>query len=321
MFSPCMRFLATLSLTLGVVSTSSAEEYPNRPITLVVPFAAGGTTDLLGRRLAKDLSETLKQPMVVENRPGAGSMIGTGQVAKAAPNGYTLLLATGSSLAVAPAFTKTQYDPIRDFTPVSILVASPFAVVVGKEVPAKSVSDLIALAKSAPGKLNMASFGTGSASHLAGELFQSMAKVQMTHVPYKGSAPAMTELLGGRVDVMFDIVSAVLEQHKTGGIKILAVTGSKSAPALPEVPTVQEVIPGYEAVSWFGVVGPAGMPNDVVSKLNDAIVKSLKQPEFVSLMERQSLQPVGNTPEEFAKVIKEDLEKWTNVVKEANITP
>lgn len=276
---------------------------------------------MLGRRLAKGLTEALKQPVVVENRPGAGSMIGTNHVAKAAPDGYTLLLATGSSLVVAPAFTQTQYDPIRDFRPISILAASPFAVVVGKDIPASSVAELIALAKSEPGKLNMASFGTGSASHLAGELFQSMAGVEMTHVPYRGSAPAMTEMLGGRVDVMFDIVSAVLAQHQTGGVKILAVTGKQPSPALPGITTVDTVVPGFEAVSWFGVVGPAGLSEAIVAKLNKAIVEVVRQADFQALMERQSLEPVGNTPEEFAQIITDDLQKWTRVVKEANITP
>jgi len=321
MMSRYIHMLAAFGLALNAFGSASAAEYPSQPITLVVPFSAGGTTDMLGRRLAKGLAESFKQPVVVENRPGAGSMIGTNHVAKAAPDGYTLLLATGSSLVVAPAFTQTQYDPIKDFVPISILAASPFAVVVGKDVPADSLRALIELARSKPGKLNMASFGTGSASHLAGELFQSMADVKMTHVPYRGSAPAMTEMLGGRVDVMFDIVSAVLAQHQTGGVKILAVTGKQPSPALPDIATVDTVIPGFEAVSWFGVVGPAGISEEIVTKLNKAIVQVVRDPEFQALMQRQSLEPVGNSSREFAQIITDDLQKWTRVVKEANITP
>ena len=307
------------ALTAGV--SHAAATYPDRPIKLVVPFAPGGTTDLLGRLLAEKLSTALKQTVFVENRPGAGSMIGTGQVARAEPDGYTLLFATSSSLVVSPAYTQAAYDPVKDFSPVVLIAASPMAVLAAPGVPAKTIPELIALAKSQPGKLNMASFGNGSASHLTGELFKSVTGLNMVHVPYNGSAAALTDLQANRVDVMFDMVSAALPLYKADKIKVLGTTGLTRSAAMPDVPAVADTVSGYESTPWFGIVAPAKTPVDIVERLNAELSDALETPAIKNLLRQQSFEIIGGTPQQFEAVIRNDLSKWQNVVKKADIKP
>jgi len=320
--SLCALLASLCVQALHPAAAAGAQDgYPVRPVKLVVPFSAGGTTDLLARLLAKQFEASLGQPIIVENRAGAGSMLGTGYVAKAPADGYTLLLATSSSLVVAPVFTTASYDSRKDFTPISIVASSPFAVAVNTSVPAQNIAQLIALAKKEPGRLNMASFGTGSSSHLAGELFKAMAGIDMTHVPYKGSPQALADLMGGQVHVMFDMVSATLPHYRAGKLRLLGVTGKEPVATLPGVPTVQGIVPGYNADAWFGLVAPAGLPEAVTARLNEAVVQALGDSEIKELLAQQSLAPVGNSSAQFQRIIEEDLVKWTKVVKEANVQP
>jgi tripartite-type tricarboxylate transporter receptor subunit TctC len=311
-------FLAALAF---IPLSAGAQGYPERTIKLVVPFPAGGATDLVARAVSQKLADALGKPVIVENRPGAAAAIGTDFVAKSAPDGYTLLMGISSSMVVGPVYSKVPYDPVRDFAPISILTVSPFAVVVRPSLPARTVPDLISLAKAQPGRLNMASFGSGSSSHLAGELFKSMAAINMTHVPYKGGAPALQDLLGGSVDVMFDIVSSVRPHIASGKLRGLAVTGLKRSPAAPDLPTAAETIPGFEASAWFGILAPAGTPSEVVGRLNKELVRIVKGPELQQLFSAQAMEPVGSTPEQFAETIKQDLAKWSKVIRDAGIKP
>ena len=307
-------------LALGTLAGTAAQAtYPDRPIKLVVPFGPGGTTDVLGRLLAERLGTAPGQPVVVENRPGAGSMIGTAQVARAQPDGYTLLFATSSSLAVSPAYTKTQYDPIADFAPVILMAASPMAVVVAPDVPAQTLPELIALAKAKPGALSLASFGTGSASHLTGELFEAATGVDMVHVPFNGSAAAMTELQSNRVHALFDMVGAARPHAEAGRVRVLATTGLKPAAALPDVPTVAATVPNFESTPWFGIVAPANTPPDIVQRLNTELGQALQTPAVRTLLEQQSFEIIGGTPAAFGEVIAADFEKWRTVVRQANL--
>ena len=307
--------------SVSMASTHAAAVYPERPIKLVVPFAPGGTTDLLGRLLAEKLSTALKQTVFVENRPGAGSMIGTGQVARADPDGYTLLFATSSSLAVSPAFSTTTYDPVKDFAPVILIASSPMAVIVSSSVSAKNTAELISLAKAKPGSLNMASFGNGSASHLTGELFKNATGTDMVHVPYNGSAAALTDLQANRVDVMFDMVSAALPLYKAGKIRVIGTTGLKKSSAMPDVPVVADTVSDYESTPWFGIVAPAKTPAPIVQRLNSELSNALASPDIKNLLAQQSFEIIGGSPDAFAQVINNDLAKWKSVVQKAGIKP
>ena len=315
------RLFAAFAIATSPVAAQAQATYPDRPIKLVVPFPAGGATDLVARTLAQKLGDALGKPVVVENKPGAAAALGTDFVAKSPPDGYTLVLGISSSMVVGPVYTKVPYDPVRDFAPISIATVSPFALVVHPSVPAKSVPELIALAKAKPGELNMASFGSGSSSHLAGELFKAMAGVNLTHVPYKGGPPALQDLIAGRVQVMFDIISSVRAHMEGGRVRALAVTGPKRSAVAPEVPTVAESVPGFEASAWFGILAPAGTPEPIIRRLNKEIVQIVKGPQLQELYAKQAMEPVGSTPEEFAAVIKADLAKWSKVIKDAGIQP
>jgi tripartite-type tricarboxylate transporter receptor subunit TctC len=306
---------------LAANAPHAATTYPERPIKLVVPFTPGGTTDLLGRLLAEKLSTGLKQSVVVENRPGAGSMIGTGQVARSEPDGYTLLFATSSALVVSPAYTHAAYDPIKDFAPVILIASSPMALVASPNLKADSISELIALAKENPGTMNMASFGNGSVSHLTGELFKATTGADLLHVPYNGSAAALIDLQAERVDVMFDMISAAMPHYKTGKIRVLGTTGLKVSAAMPEVPAIAETIEGYESTAWFGIMAPAKTPDAIVQRLNIELSNALSSPDIKELLTQQSFEVIGGSPEEFSQVIETDLKKWRKVVKEAGIQP
>ena len=309
-----------LGLLLAVVAGGAwAQAYPVKPIRLVVPFPPGGATDILARAVAQKLTDAWGQSVIVDNRPGAGGNIGSELVAKAAPDGYTLELGTVGTHAInASLYSKMPYDHVRDFAPVILVAGVPNVLVVNPGLPVNSVQELIAYAKANPGKLNFASSGSGTSIHLAGELFKVMAGVQMTHVPYKGSSPALQDLLGGQVQLMFDNLPPSLPHIKAGKLRALGVTSATRAPALPDVPTIAESgLPGFEASSWFGVLAPAGTPPAIIAKLNAEIAKWLDTPEAKEKMLTLGANAAGGTPEDFAKHIAAETAKWAKVVKES----
>ncbi len=313
---------ASAGLVLGALPTQAAETtFPNRPGHLVVPMTPGGNTDLLGRVIAQKLTEAWGQTVVVENRPGAAGTIGVEAVAKAKPDGYTTVLGTFGNILVARSlYKKLTYDPIKDLTPV-ILVATPATVLVANAaLPVDDIKGLIEYAKKNPGKLNYGSSGNGSSNHLFGALFASMAGVQMTHVPYKGSGPAINDLVGGTIQLSFAPFPLVLEQIKAGRLKALGVTSSDRAPVLPNVPTIAEAgLPGYEGIGWFGLMAPANTPEAVVSKLNLEVNRILKLPEVKANLAKEGAEPVGGTPADAQRSIAEGVKKWGDLVQELGI--
>jgi tripartite-type tricarboxylate transporter receptor subunit TctC len=321
-----MKSLLKLSLGFFLLSlaaaAASAEAYPTKLIRMIVPFPAGGTTDILARSVGQKLSEALGQQVIIDNRPGAGGNIGSDMVAKAAPDGYTLLMGTVGTHAInSSLYAKMPFDHIKDFAPITLVAAVPNVLVVNPAVEAKSVQELIALAKAKPGQLSFASSGNGTSIHLSGELFKTMAGVDMLHVPYKGSAPALTDLIGGQVNLMFDNLPSSLAHIKAGKLRALAVTSSKRSAALPDVPTIAEAgLPGFEASSWFGVFAPAGTAKEIVTRLNMEIVKALNSPELKERLAAQGAEAVGNSPEQFAAHIKSETAKWAKVVKASGAT-
>ena len=312
-----LRRWALATFTACIASGAFAQAYPNHSIRLVVPFPAGGTTDILARDVAKKLTDTLGQSVVVDNRPGAGGNIGADLVAKAPPDGYTLLMGTVGTHAINPSlYAKMPYDHIKDFVPVVLVAGVPNVLVVNPSVPVNSVADLIKLAKSKPGAINFASSGSGTSIHLSGELFKTMTGVDMTHVPYKGSSPALTDLMGGQVQIMFDNLPSSLALIKSGKLRAVAVTSLKRAPALPDVPTVSESgVPGFEASSWFGILAPAGTPAPIVAKLNAEVNKWLQSPEGKEQLLAQGAEVAGGPPEQFVAHIRAETDKWAKVVK------
>jgi len=308
--------IAAVALSAGAQTSSS---YPTKPIRLVVPFPPGGATDIMARAVAQKLTDAWGQSVIVDNRPGAGGNIGSELVAKAAPDGYTLEMGTVGTHAINPSlYAKMPYDHVKDFVPVILVAGVPNVLVVNPSVPAKSVQELIAYAKANPGRLNFASSGSGTSIHLSGELFKLMAGVQMTHVPYKGSAPALQDLLGGQVQLMFDNLPPSLPQIKAGKLRALAVTTAARAPALPDVPTIAESgLPGFEASSWFGVLAPAGTPPAIVTRLNTEIAAWLATPEAREKMVAVGAVIAGGTPEDFARHIATETAKWAKVVQES----
>ena len=297
-----------------------AQNYPLRPIRVIVPQSAGGSTDLVARVVTQKLDDALKQPIVVDNRPGAGSINGTDIVAKAAPDGYTLL-AIAASFTITPNLRKKlPFDPVRDFAPISQLVILPHVLVVHPAVPAKSVKELIALLKSKPGQLNCAISGIGTSTHLALEQFMYMTGAKMLPVPYKGGAPGVTALLGGQVQAYFATISTSLPHIRSGKLRALAVTSAKRSSVMPELPTVSEAgVPGYEHLSWVGILAPAKTPRPVIEKLHGEIVKIVQAPEVKALFLRDGLETVGNSPREFDAIIKAEIAKWQKLVKVAGI--
>jgi len=300
-----------------IATVASAQGYPTRTIRLVVPFPAGGTTDILAREVAQKLTEVLGQAVVVDNRPGAAGNIGSDLVAKSAPDGYTLLMGTVGTHAINPSlYSKMPYDHVKDFAPVVLVAGVPNVLVVNPALPVNSVSDLIKLAKDKPGQLNFASSGSGTSIHLSGELFKTMAGVDMTHVPYKGSSPALTDLIGGQVQIMFDNLPSALPQIKGGRLRAIAVTSLKRAPVLPDIPTINESgLPGFEASSWFGVLAPAGTPAAVVARINTEVNKWLQSADAREKLLGQGAEAAGGSPERFANHIRAESEKWAKVVK------
>ena len=311
----------SVGLGLGNASLVHAQDYPSKPVRFVVPFAPGGTTDVLARLVGEKLSASLGQQFVVDNKPGAGGNVGTAQVAKAEPDGYTLLMGTVGTHAInASIYPSLPYDPVQDFAPVTLVATVPNVLVVNPEVPANSVAELIALAKEKPGELNFASSGNGSSIHLSGELFKAMTGVDIVHVPYKGSGPAVVDLLGGQVQMMFDNLPSSAPQIKAGKLRPLGVTSKERSPTLPDVPTIAEAgVPGYEALSWFGVLVPAGTPDAIVAKLQNEIAKALADPAMRERFAELGAVPVGGTSAEFADLITAETAKWAKVVQDAGI--
>jgi len=303
-------------LTLGAAG-AFAQNFPTKPIRLVVPFPAAGTTDILAREVAQRLSVLWGQSVVVDNRPGAGGNIGSDLVAKSAPDGYTLLMGTVGTHAINPSlYSKMPYDHVKDFVPIVLVAGVPNVLEVTPSLPVNSVADLIKLAREKPGQLNFASSGSGTSIHLSGELFKAMAGVDMTHVPYKGSAPAITDLMGGQVQLMFDNLPSSLQQIKAGKLHAIAVTSAQRAPALPNVPTIAESgLPGFEASSWFGILAPAGTPPAIVARINADVNQWLQTAEAKDKLLAQGAIAAGGTPADFAAHIRTETEKWAKVVK------
>ena len=298
-----------------------AQTYPAKPLRLVVGFPAGGPTDIVSRTMAPKMSEGLAQTVLVDNRGGAGGVIATEQVAKAPPDGYTLLMGTIGGIAVAMSLVPNRgYDTLRDFAPITQAVTVTNLLVVHPSVPAKTVKDLLAIARSKPGRLNYASSGNGTVTHLAGELFKLMGKVDITHVPFKGGAPALTALISGEVDLSYENSLVVMPHVKAGKVKALAVTGSKRSQLLPELPTISESgLSGYNASGWYGLFAPAATPTTIIARLNQEAVNALRQPDVVRTLSSQGAEPVGNTPEEFGAFVRAEIEKWANLVKVAKM--
>ena len=311
------RAAAMLLLATTTLATAQAPAPAGKPIRLICPFPPAGAVDIASRAIAAELSKVLGQTVTVENRPGAGGNIGGAEAARAAPDGLTLFMTTSGINAINPVlYSKMPFDPIKDLTPVSALVSLSNVLVVHPSVKANSLADVIALAKADPGKMNYASSGSGTSIHMSGEMFKHMAKVDIQHIPYKGSGPAVTDLLGGQVMMMFDNIPSALPHIKSGKLRALAVTGAKRDPLLPDVPTVAEAgVPGYESGVWFGLAVPAGTPKAEIARLHDAAVKGTKAPEFIKRMSELGYSIIGSTPEQMVEMNKAESLRWGPIVK------
>ncbi len=313
------RFGTTLLAVsmLALSAAAIAQDYPNRPIRLVNPYAPGGSTDLVVRTLGQKLTEAWGQPVVIENRPGAASNIGNELVAKAAPDGYTLLNTTSSVAINVSLYTKQGYDPVKDLAPVITLTQAPNVLAVHPSLPVKSVKELIELARAKPGQLSYGSSGSGATNHLAMELFKSMAKVNLVHVPYKGGGPAMTDLIGGQIQALFNPAGSLMPHHKSGKLRVLAVGTSQRVPELG-LPTVAEAgLPGFESSVWFALFVPAATPKAIIAKLNGEVNRILKDKRVIELFTSAGLAPVGGTPEELATLLNSEIRRWAKVVKDS----
>jgi tripartite-type tricarboxylate transporter receptor subunit TctC len=320
-----MRRRAALALALALPGASGAAwaaDYPAKPVKIVVPYAPGGGADSVARIVAKKVSENVGQAIVIENKGGAGAILGTDQVAKAEPDGYTLLLGQSGPISINPAVYKSlPYDPVKDFAPITMTTAYPYVLVVNSELPAKTLHELVALAKSKPDSMNYGSTGVGAANHLVAEMFSSKTGVKMTHVPYRGTALAVGDLLAGQLTMVFADPISALPHIKSGKLRALAVTSLERSPVAPEVPTVAESgYAGFEALAWHGILAPARTPPAVIRKLNEEIVKALKDPATRDLLVNQAMQIVGSTPEEFAAFIQNDIATWKAVAAAAKVT-
>jgi tripartite-type tricarboxylate transporter receptor subunit TctC len=314
-----MRVLLAAVAGVSLTSLLHAQNYPNRPVRLVVPFSAGGAADVPGRILTPKLSEALGHQVVVDNRPGAGSTIGAGEVAKAPPDGYTLLMISNTHFVSAALYKKLAYDALSDYAPVTQVTSAPNVIVVHPSLPVKTVRDLIALAKAKPGKVDYASSGNGSTQHLTGALFTKMAGIDMTHIPYRGSGPVTADLLGGQVTVGFPGIAGMLPHIKAGKLRALAVTSARRSPELPDLPTVAEAgVKGYDVTAWFGVAGPKGMPRDIVLRLHGELVRILRNPDVQKLLLNAGQEVAWQeSPELFGEMLKVESAKWARMVKES----
>ena len=316
---PLITFL--ISLMLAVATPLMAQPFPNKPMRIIVPFPPGGGNDVIARVVGQKLNERLGQQVVIDNRAGANGIVGLQALMQAPPDGYTLAVAAAGPMAVNPSlYEKLPYDPLKDFAPITNMVNFPLLLVTHPSVPAKTTLELINLAKSKPKQLFFASPGSGNSGHLAGELFNAMAKVQTVHVPYKGQGPALSDLLAGQVQMLYSSIPSVINHVKSGQLKAIAVGSAKRVPSLADIPTISESgLPGYEAYSWVGIVAPANTPKDIVSRLNREIVEILKLPDVAEKLNQQGALPVGDTPEQFASYIRDEIAKWGAVVRSANI--
>ena len=308
-------------LLVAWADCAQAQGYPNKPVRIVAPYAAGSTIDIIGRIIAPKLHEALGQPVIVENRVGAGGMIGMDAVAKAAPDGHTLVIGALGPLAMNPVlYPKTPFDPVRDFAAVSLLATGPVVIAVHPSIPARNLKELVGLAKKRPGQLNYGSPGIGTSPHLTGELFKIQTGTDIVHVPYKGNAEAITDLIGGQVSIVFTGVPPVVPLAKAGKVRLLATTGQQRMPILPDVPTIAEGgVTGADVLIWYGVVAPAGTPKDVIARLNREIVKMMNLPDAREKFAQQSLDPATGTPEQFAQLIRDEVARWTKVIRTAGI--
>jgi tripartite-type tricarboxylate transporter receptor subunit TctC len=315
--SEFLSLMAASALSALLPAAAQAQSFPTKPIRLIVPYAPGGATDIIGRAAAAELSKTLGQPVNVENRPGAGGNLGAEQVARSTPDGYTLLVSPSSLHGITPfLYNKLPYDPNKDLAPVIVLGSFANVLVVNPEVKANSVKELIALIKSQPGKYTYASSGNGSTIHMSGEMFRSMLNLEITHVPYKGSAPALTDLIGGQVNLMFDNIPSAINQIKAGKLRALATTGPTRSNSLPDLPTmIESGLPGYVSTAWFGIAAPAGTPKEIIAKLNAEGQKAVKSPDFVKRMSEQGYDVVGGTAEQMGSMIQDEVRRWGPVVK------
>ncbi len=318
----CARVVVAVCATFVVAAAAPAiaQSWPTHPVKMVVPFPTGGSADTLARLLGNKVSEPLGQPVVVENKPGAGGNIGTDAVAKASNDGYTFLL-TPSSFASQPSlYSNLGWDPVKDFTPVALVASQPHMLVVNINVPAKTVQELIALAKSKPGKMTYASGGVGATNHLTGELFKRLTGTDIVHVPYRGNPIAVVDLLNGQVDMMFDFMITGLPHVRDGRTRALAVSGAHRSKQVPDLPTLIEAgFPDAEASAWFAVMAPAGTPANVVSRLNAELNKALKQPDVLARLDQLGAEPMGGSPQDADKLLKSEITKWAGVIKAANI--
>jgi tripartite-type tricarboxylate transporter receptor subunit TctC len=309
-----------LGLLLVAGAVHAQQNYPTKPIRLIVPFAPGGSTDIVARMLAPKLTETFKQSVVVDNRPGGGGTIGAETAIRASPDGYTMLLIGGAYAANAVLY-KLPYDPVNDVAPILLIGETGFLVTLHPSVPVTSIKELIAYDKANPGKLNYGSAGAGSGSHLGAELLNQMAGTKMTHVPYKGTGPALNELLGGQIQLIVGALPLMIPQVKLNRARGIAVTTAKRSQAVPEIPTVAETVPGYETVAWYGVLGPKALPKDIVSRWNSEINRILQLSDVKVRMAGDAIEPVGGSAERVREVLKRDVARWQKVVKIANIKP
>ena len=317
--------LRLLGLALAGLATlaalpARAADYPTKPVHWIVPYPPAGTTDILARLIGNYLSEHLGQSFIIENKPGGGNNIGTEYVARAAPDGYTLLLVNPANGINQTLYKNLKFDLLRDIAPVAGITRVPNVMEVTPSFPAKNVPEFIAYAKANPGKVNMASSGTGTSVHMSGELFMAMTGVKMAHVPYKGAGPALTDLMAGTVDVIFDNMPSSIGFIQAGKIRPMAVTTDKRSPALPDVPTVAETVPGYEASAWFGIGVPHGTPADVIDKLNKTVNEALKDPKMIARLAELGGAPMGGTPADFGKVMSDEVAKWKKVVEFSGAT-
>jgi tripartite-type tricarboxylate transporter receptor subunit TctC len=295
---------------------AGAQSYPVKPVRVILSVPAGATPDVTARLVTPGLANVLGQPMVVDNRGGAGGLIGAEIVAKAAPDGYTVFISSPGALTILPHLRKVPYDTLKDFTPVSLISVGPFVLVTHPSLPVQSVKELIALAKAQPGKLNCASAGNGVANHLALELFKQMAGVDITHVPYKGAPQAVTDVLAGHMNMTFNSIAPIIAHIRAGRVRVLGVASSKRSPQLPDVPTISEAgVPGFEAENWFGMFVPAKTPKRIVARLNEAVVKVVRSPDIQSRFAALGAEAVGNSPEEFTAFVRRDMEKYARVVR------
>ena len=320
---PSFSWVTSLAVSLGMAGAllsspaALAQAFPNKPLRLICPFPPGGAVDIASRAIAQELSKNLGQPVTVENRPGAGGNIGGAEAARANPDGYTIFMTTSGIQAINPVlYAKMPFDPSKDLVPVSALVSLNNVLVLHPSIKASSVPEVIAMAKSQPGTMNYASSGSGTSIHMSGEMFKSLTGVNITHIPYKGSAPAMTDLLGGQVMMMFDNIPSAIPHIKSGKLKALATTGSKRDPLLPDLPTLAEAgVAGYESGVWFGLAVPANTPRDVVMRLNAEAIKGTKSPDFVKRMTDLGYIIMGTSPETMAEMSKAEVQRWGPIVK------